>query len=163
MPTIFFKNIPNQALAFAIGTVAIGLVLRIWHFVGARSLWIDEAMIGKNIIDRSFAQLFQSLDYGQIAPIGWLILEKVAYNMIGGLEYSLRLAPFIFGIAALGVFSWLTLRCFKGILAPIVIFLFAINPRLIFYSAEVKQYGADVFFSSLLTLIAFYFLARERV
>lgn len=116
----FCKNVPNQSLALAIGAVAIGLALRIWHFVGARSLWLDEAMIGRNIVDRSFTQLFQSLDYGQMAPIGWLILEKVSYNMIGGLEYSLRIVPLIFGIGALGAFSWLTLRCFNGDVAKAI-------------------------------------------
>lgn len=132
--------------------LAIGAVLRIFQFLTNRSLWYDEAMLATNIESRSFAMLTEPLDYQQVAPILFLWIEKLTINLFGINEYSLRLVPLIFGLASLILFARLCqvsmLPASSRILA---LFLFALSPTLIYYSAETKQYSSDLLVT--LTLI----------
>jgi hypothetical protein len=73
--------------------LATGIVIRVYHYLVNRSLWLDEAMLSNNIIDRSFSQLLEPLDKLQIAPIGFLFTQKVAVLFLGTNEYALRLFP----------------------------------------------------------------------
>ena len=50
--------------------------MRIAPFWLDRSLWLDEAKLALNVLERSPARLFQPLDYEQAAPVGFLLLEK---------------------------------------------------------------------------------------
>ncbi len=54
----------------------LGISLAIYQFFYNRSLWNDEAALALNIIDKSFSQLLQPLDYKQVAPIAYLFVEK---------------------------------------------------------------------------------------
>ena|SRR5205823_3801628 len=69
--------------------------------VSNRSLWLDEFYIALNIVQRSFSQLLQPLDFHQAAPIGFLLIEKAAVQPFGNTEYALRLFPLFSGIVAL--------------------------------------------------------------
>ena len=42
-----------------------------------RSLWGDEAMLSLNISEKTFFQLFKPLEMNQVAPVGFLIIEKL--------------------------------------------------------------------------------------
>jgi hypothetical protein len=125
-----------------------GVALRLWHFSSGRSLWIDEAMVSTSIVGRDWNGLLRPLDYLQIAPIGWLFIEKAALQTIGGLEYALRLPQLIFGLASLAVFVVVARRLFAQSGFVVAIALFALGSHLIYYSAEVKPYGVDAFFST---------------
>ena len=84
--------------------ILLGAVLRISPYLSNRSFWNDEAMISLNIINRSFQQLFNALDYNQGAPIGFLIVEKLLIKVFGESEYVFRLFPLICGILSLIIF-----------------------------------------------------------
>ena len=87
------------------GIVGFGITLRIVQYFHNRSLWLDEAMLGLNIINRSFAQLLMPLDYNQVcAPIGFLLTEKLFVELFGPSEYALRLFPFLCGLISLFLF-----------------------------------------------------------
>ena len=79
------------------GIIILGIILRLIQYISNRSLWFDEAMLALNIIDRSFLELFKPLSYDQGAPIGFLILQKLAVQIFNNSEYALRLLPLIFG------------------------------------------------------------------
>ena len=66
---------------------------------------------------------------------------------------SLRLFPFLCGLAGLFLFWRVAARVLDGIAVPIAIALFAISPPLLRYSAELKQYGGDVVVILGLTLV----------
>ena len=131
-----------------------GMILRIRQYLTGRSLWVDEAMLALNIVDRDFAGMFKPLDYDQGAPLGFLLVEKVFNLLLGKHELALRLFPLLAGLASLGLFYLLLKRLTSGpgLLLPLA--LFALNPRLIYYSSEVKQYILDVTVSILLLLLA---------
>src|SRR5262245_65033312 len=84
--------------------IGLGIFLRLAQYAFNRSLWYDEANLAANIIDRSMAGLLRPLDYDQGAPIGFLLLEKLAVQALGPSEYALRLIPFFFGSIALILF-----------------------------------------------------------
>ncbi len=138
-----------------------GVVLRTWHFASGRSLWFDEAMVATSIVGRDWTGLLQPLDYLQLAPIGWLFVEKASLEAIGGLEYALRLPQFLFGLASLAMFVIVARRMLgqAGFIAAIAIF--ALESKLIYYGAEVKPYAVDVFFSAIFLLFGTRYFADK--
>src|SRR5262245_57859574 len=124
--------------------VGLGVLARIVRYAADRSLWRDECALAVNVIERSFAGLFEPLDHAQVAPLGFLVLSKAVTAVFGSGEYALRLVPLLSGLASLPLF-YLTAREFLGRgEAAVGLALFAISEPLIFYSSEVKQYSSDV-------------------
>jgi 4-amino-4-deoxy-L-arabinose transferase-like glycosyltransferase len=137
------------------GLLLVGIVLRLIPYLLDRSLFIDEASIALNVTNRSFAGLLHTLDYGQIAPLLFLFIEKATIILFGNSEQSLRLLPLICGLLSLPLIYRLT-KYLTGnnIAALIALLLFATSPALIDYSNQVKQYEGDVFCAlCLLTLV----------
>src|SRR3989338_11217817 len=92
------KDIYNSdKLPFII--ILIGIIFRFYRYLYNKALWLDEAMLSLNIVERSFLELLKPLDYRQNAPIGFLMIEKFFVNIFGNNEYSLRLFPFTCGIS----------------------------------------------------------------
>lgn len=141
------ENLPVILLILA------GAILRIRQYLTGRSLWVDEAMLALNIVNRNFLALFKPLDYDQGASIGFLLVEKFFNILFGRNEYALRLFPLILGLLSLWTFYLLLKHFTRGPSLVIALSLFALNPRLIYYSSEVKQYIADVFVTIVLLLI----------
>lgn len=133
----------------------VGVLLRLRQYLTGRSLWADEAMLALNIVNRNITALFKPLDYDQGAPLGFLFVEKIFNIFLGRNEYALRLFPLLLGIFAMGLFYLLLKRVMHshaGMLIALALFVF--NPRLIYYSSEVKQYILDVFVTITLLLVA---------
>ena len=82
--------------------VAFGLVWRARQYGAQFSFSVDELAIARNVTERSLAGLFQRLEFGQIAPIGFLLALKTSASLFGPFEWSLRLVPFLSGLAAMG-------------------------------------------------------------
>jgi hypothetical protein len=139
------------------GVVAVlllsGALLRLRQYLTGRSLWADEASLALNIVNRNFAAMFQPLDYEQGAPIGFLLIEKLFNSILGKNEFALRLFPFLVGLTSLWLFYLLLKRITSGAGLLTALALFAFNPRLIYYSSEVKQYIVDVAMTILLFLV----------
>lgn len=137
--------------------IGLGVILRLVQYLYNRSLWYDESMLALNIVERSFLELLQPLSYKQGAPIGFLMLEKIAVQLFNGSEYALRLFPFLSGIASMVLFYGVAKDFIRSKAVPIALCLFAISEPLIDYSSEVKQYSSDVF----VVLLILYFVARN--
>ena len=136
--------------------IGFGIILRLVQYLFNRSLWLDESALALNIIDRSFLELLQPLNYNQGAPIGFLMLEKIAVQIFNSSEYALRLFPFLSGTASMLLFYGVAKRFIKSEAVPIAVGLFALSGPLIYYSSEVKQYSSDV----CIALIILYFVTR---
>lgn len=142
--------------------VLAGLALRLRQYLSGRSLWLDEAMLALNIVERDFAGLLKPLDYDQGAPLGFLLLEKLTIALLRNGELTLRLPPFLAGCFTL-VFFYLLLRRFlspAGYLPALA--LFAFSERLIYYTSELKQYIFDVFVLLALILVFLYFTPKQE-
>ncbi|MCA1990448.1 MAG: glycosyltransferase family 39 protein [Coleofasciculus sp. S288] len=134
--------------------ITFGILVRLVQYLFNRSLWADEAVLALNIVDRSFLGLLQPLDYEQGAPIGFLMVEKLAINLFGNNEYALRLFPLLSGIISLFLFYGLAKRFLERQAVPIALAFFASLYYLVYFSFEVKQYSTDVAVALLCCLMA---------
>ncbi len=126
-----------------IALVVLGFGLRLLPLLSDRCLWIDEAMLALNLVDRTPRQLLEPLDWNQGAPAGFLLLTKAAILAFGQDEWALRLVPFVGSVMGLIAFAWVARRLLPAEAAVIAVGLFAISPFLISYAAECKQYAND--------------------
>jgi hypothetical protein len=126
--------------------MAVGAAFRIRQFVFNRSLWLDEAVLSQNIVNRGPWELIsQPLDYGQQAPFGFLLLLKALVATLGPTDIALRVWPFAAAIASLWFAYLLARRALSSAAGQLILVgLVSFSPLLIYYSNEVKQYGTDV-------------------
>jgi hypothetical protein len=135
--------------------LAVGVALRLWQYLADTSMWFDELSIARNITERSLTELMtQPLGYAQTAPLGFLAAVDISSTIFGPNDLSLRIFPFLCGIAGLILFWRLAAEALEGIAVPIALLLFAVSAPLIRYSTELKQYGADIVVILGLTLVA---------
>lgn len=134
--------------------VALGAAIRVRQWAGARSLWLDEAMVALNVLDLGFRDLAGELRFNQGAPAGWLWAERAMYLAFGPEERPLRVVPLITGVAALVVFWVLARRVVGPSRAPLAVAVAALSPHLVRYSNEVKQYQTDVLAYVTIVLVA---------
>jgi Dolichyl-phosphate-mannose-protein mannosyltransferase len=126
-----------------VALILVGIVLRAVPLLQNRCLWIDEAMLALNLVERSPRQLLQPLDWNQGAPAGFLMLSKAAIAVLGPEEWALRFVPFVGSVFGVIAFAWLARRLLLDPAAVIAVGLFAVSPFLISYAAECKQYATD--------------------
>ena len=124
--------------------IGFGIVLRLIPYLDNRSLWLDEVWLALNILQKPFSQLMEPLDWRQIAPVGFLFIEKALVLNIGGSEYALRVFPLLAGILSLFLFYGVARRILTPRGLVIALGLFAISELLLRYSSELKQYSSDV-------------------
>ena len=142
--------------------ICFGILVRLVQYLSNRSLWNDEAALALNIVNRSYLQLLQPLDYDQGAPIGFLLVEKLAIQLFGDSEYALRLFPLLSAIISLFIFSDLAKQCLQPQAVPIALALFVSLHTLVYYASEVKQYSSDIMIGLLFCWL-FMYIDRTRL
>ena len=75
--------------------IIIGIGLSFLNFLNFRSLWVDEAMLALNIVKKPTHELLQPLDFNQVAPIGFLLIEKLFASLLGSADWTMRIFPLI--------------------------------------------------------------------
>lgn len=135
-----------------------GAILALVQYFWNRSLWIDEAFLALNVIEKNHSELLKPLDYVQVAPILFLQIEKIFSELIPNSEFGLRLFPLICYLFSLVLFYKIIKSIHQNPYTIIFsLSLFVFNATLIYYSSEVKQYMTDVF---VLTSI-YYLILKE--
>ncbi len=140
--------------------IAVGIFLRLRQYFVNRSLWVDEAMLAFNIVNRTFSGLTLPLDYNQGAPIGFLFIEKIIILTLGNHDYILRLFPIFSGVLSVYLIYLIAKEHF-GNPGMFAVLLFSISASITYYSSELKQYSSDVMFALLLTYLATLCLKQE--
>lgn len=135
--------------------VLAGVMLRFVQYLASVSVWIDEASLALNVIDRPlFDLVMRPLDWSQVSPEGFLLAEGLVFRVAGASEYSLRLFPFVCSIAGLLLFRRLAVRVLDPGSAVLATLCFAVAAPLVRYAAEAKPYGIDATATIVLTLVA---------
>jgi len=152
---------PTSHSRVLLAILALGVVLRVWQYLGNPSLWIDELALGRQVIERPMLDLLiRPLDYNQAAPSGLLALIKAVTAVLGESEFALRLVPFVAALAALPAFLALVSRLLPPLAQGPALFFLAAAPNLILRGAEVKQYSTDVLAATAVVLLALRWLEQ---
>jgi protein-S-isoprenylcysteine O-methyltransferase Ste14 len=156
--------------------VGFGLACRVSQYAANTSLWHDEAFVALNVTARSFPALFGRLSWNEVAPPGFLVLEKLVVSMLGRSEYALRLVPLLAGLGGTMAFARLARRLATGAAClstpprteraagtPVwAVLLLAASEKLIVQSNEVKHFTVDLLWAVLLTSAALGILREPR-
>ena len=137
-----------------------GLVLRLTRYLLRFPLWEDEAMLSANLLDRSYSELLQPLHYCQVAPTLFLWGQATLVRLLGFNEYTLRLIPFLCGLASLPLFRHVAGRLLQGVSLVLAVGLFAVAYPMTRYAAEAKPYGCDLFVALGILALAVEWLRR---
>ena len=136
-------------LGFCIGFVLMGISLRLLRLGLNFPLWGDEAFVALNFFDSDFASLTKPLRHYQIAPLGFLWLEKTAVLLFGTSEFTLRITPCIAGIFAFLI----SFKAAQNITPPktalLTLAIMAVSYYPIRHSCEVKPYAFDFLAASI--------------
>lgn len=114
--------------------------LRVW--AAGRGFWNDELAIALNL-PRPVERLAGGLLYYQVAPLGWLSLEKALHDHVSDSERVLRLPSLFASIVVLAFTTLLVHRIlgrWSGLLATLLV---AGAPILQQYTGELKQYAFE--------------------
>ena len=140
--------------------LAIGMIGALYQFSSARSLWLDEAKLSLNILDRSFVELMQPLDREQAAPIGYLWIQKVLISIFGPSEMSFRLLSLASYFLSIWLLFTLAKQWFNNRWMHLTSAMaFAGIYAMVYHGSEAKQYAFDV----LVVLLLVKYLLKERV
>ena len=134
--------------------VAIGVAAMSIQFASRRSLWVDEIAVVHNLDARSLGELLtQPLDYDQVAPSIFLLVQKGIFALVGAGEFSMRAYPFAMGVLAL-LLTWaLARRLLDGSWAALPPLLLGISAEHVWLSSQAKQYSGDLALTAALLLI----------
>jgi hypothetical protein len=147
------RTITSRQVTLAL--IAAGIILRVVAYAANTPLWLDEILLARNIIDLPLgALLTEPLGLDQVAPRGFLLMERLAVVAFGPSELALRLFPFLCGIAGLFLFWRLAEALLEGPAVPIAVGLVALGVPFLKFGAEVKQYIVDATVATILLLIA---------
>lgn len=156
---------PDRSLAhrrIMLVIVLLGLALRALAYFPATSLYLDEILLSRNILDLSLRHLLtQPLALDQVAPRGFLFVERLFVTLFGPNELALRLLPFLCGLASLLLFRRLAERMLPPLASAIALFLFAIGVPFIRFGSEAKQYECDLLAALVLPLLLLTLLERQ--
>lgn len=123
---------------------ALSVLVASIHFVVGRALWLDEAMIALNLRDLGWDEIVKKLEYSQMAPVGWLVVQKALIEFTGSLEYGSRVFSLVAWIGSLLLFRNMCFRLFAPFAAACGFALFAFSAVLLKYAVELKHYEIDV-------------------
>ena len=124
--------------------LAANLAWRAVRWAQGFPIWGDEAFVAVNFWDRGYLELVRPLEYGQIAPLGWLWLEKAMFDLFGPWERALRLPAFVAGIAATLLVFRLCRRALPPRAAALAFAVYAASYYPMRHGAELKPYASDL-------------------
>ena len=140
------KAVSRLAPAAIVLICAVGIALRLVQYSANTALWLDEVALVKGITETGLRDLLaHPLPFDQVAPKGFLLLQKLAVVTLGPSDYVLRLFPFLCSIASLVVFAAVAWRILPALGALVATILFGTSVPLVVFSGVVKQYSTDVF------------------
>lgn len=127
-----------------VAVLIAGAALRVAQWAGGASLWLDEILLARNILERDLGALVgEPLASFQVAPAGFLILAKLATLLFGDGERALRLVTLLGSLAALVLFWRVATRFLAGLPLVAAVAVCAASPGLIDYGSQVKQHATD--------------------
>lgn len=138
-----------------------GCALRYVQFSLGRGFWLDEAWLAMALDDFDLRTPTRPLSEHQAAPLGFLVLSKVAVDLFGAAEWVYRLLPYVCGCLLLLLWYPLLQRPLGGRVALVSLALVALSAPLVHYASEFKPYGVDAFVTLVMTGLVLRYLPVE--
>ncbi len=132
----------------------LGSILRGAVWLQQRSIFLDEANLIRNYVEKNYKALFGHLEYQQYAPPLFSVMTKFIFQIFGINELSAKLFPLLCGIGLLWAFYTLSRRFLSPFAALMAVFFVVFDKIFIDYSTECKQYATDAFVAVLLLLLS---------
>jgi hypothetical protein len=132
------------------------VVIRLKYYLDQPDLCGDDSKLSLSIMNRGLGGLFAPLDYDQVAPFGFLVIQWFVVHLFGSGEHALRLFALVAGVASFPLFLVLARRCLPVSGQTLAMFFFACATPVIHYAVRAKPYGSDVLFSLLILVVATY-------
>jgi len=153
-------RVTHERVAWAF--VALGCLACAVRYVLGFPLIADEAALAVNIARRGYGGLLSELDFGQMAPPLFLVVEEFTTRAFGFNEWALRAFPFLGAIGAMLLFPLVARRLLRGWPLVLAVAIFSVSYWPIRYSAEVKPYAVDVLLTVLWLLLALKWRESDR-
>ena len=129
--------------------LALGIFFRVYD-LGGRNLWTDEAWVALAATQPTPSAVLQA---GKSTPPLYLLTVWGMGQIFGRSETALRLTSLILGLGTLLLFWPLALALLPPWRALTAFGLASVSERLVYFSKELKQYSADIFFAVLVFLL----------
>ena len=143
----------NIILILFLFWLAMGSFFRVYG-LGERNLWTDEAWVALAATQATPAEVLQE---GKSTPPLYLLTVWGMVQVLGKSEAVLRLTSCLLGLGALLLFWPLAQALLPPWRALTVFALASVSPRLVYFSKELKQYSADIFFA----VLVFWLVERQ--
>ena len=141
--------------------IGCGVIARVTEYLRNRGYWLDEGSLAGVIQNTTWGGFFRPLAHGQLAPVGFLALERLALQVLGDRQLVLRLLPLLGGLISLWLLRVIASRSLTPRAALLVVGMFAFSDELIYFSSELKPYSTDVTVSLVCLLMGQQYLAAE--
>lgn len=129
--------------------LALGSFFRVYG-LGERDLWTDEAWAALAATQSTPAEVLRE---GKSTPPLYLLTVWGMGQVFGHSETALRLTSCLLGLGTMLLFWPLALALLPPWRALLTFALVSVSDRLVYFSKELKQYSADIFFAVLLFLL----------
>ncbi len=137
--------------------LAVGIFFRVYD-LGERSLWTDEAWVALAAIQPTPSAVLQA---GKSTPPLYLLTVWGMVQLFGRSEIVLRLTSCLLGLGTL-LLLWPLARALLPPWNALIAFaLGSVSYRLVYFSKELKQYSADIFFAVLIFFLVERQLQRQ--
>jgi hypothetical protein len=140
----------GRAIPWTSCLVALGLGLRLYHYLRNPSMWHDEAALVLNVLSKGFGELLGPLFFYEAAPPLFLWAERAIALTLGEGTFALRLLPCAASCAALVLLVPVARRVLRPAAVPAAILLFACADNLLWHACEAKSYSIDILAATLL-------------
>ncbi len=134
--------------------VVLGIGVRLVRYGCNFPLWGDESFVAINFLARGYRALLEPLDYGQISALLFLWIERFVVLHFGFSEWTLRMFPFVCGVASVLLFRHVAAQVVRGVPLLLGVAIFAVSFHPIRHAAEVKPYASDLLVALVLLALA---------
>jgi hypothetical protein len=142
--------------------LAIGVLWRLVRYLLRFPIWEDEAFICLNFLELDYLGLTRELRNCQVAPLLFLWGELTSLRLFGASELSMRLLPFLAGMASLLLFWRLARATLPPLARTLAVGFLAVAIWPVSMGAFTKPYSLDLLMSLLLLLPAVHWLQQPQ-
>jgi hypothetical protein len=139
--------LPGSLFFYKVSILAIllmNIVFKYKQYTSRSIFWSDEIKLAFNVLEGSYLQFFEPLNYYQVAPPLFMVATKLLVNLFGENESVFRAIPFFASVLNPYVLYLIIRKQCTSFEKITTLLLFCLTPILLRYGSEFKPYATDV-------------------